>query len=592
MQLGKYQLCYYSFMLFRLFFGFFLFFAFFVFSFFWARVLADELDEIERQLAELSRAREASVNATKPLEGQLHSLTQTLKRVQNSILKVEGQLAVKQKELQRLEASIAHSEVRLGERKSVFYDQLHSYYLTIQRASPVHLLFTSRHFGDFTRSVAYYQYLLEEQERVIKAIGAEIRSLQDDKETVEKLKKELESEGARLALVKQRTSDEADFYAGEIAKAKKYQEELSGKIAVLSARQKQLLAERSGSFVTSVGDVPLTDDPNASPTFHPGFSPAFAGFSFGAYTHRKGMSQYGAKGRAESGQNADQIIQAYYGKTPVTVDTSGTISVVGVGSVDFEKNYLMGIAEMPSNFPQEALRAQAIAARSYAYRYKQAGKPICTTQACQVYLPSKAAHPPAAWRQAVEDTRGKIIDGVVAYYSSTTGGYITTSGWDTKCGSQNCWTGDAYERLAGSPWFYKGWYTQGYSITSAKCNRLSPWLTEEEFADIINAWIVRKHSGDTDRILPVTIGSCPIGGAGNPFSMAELRDRAGQYGGAVTSVSSVSVTYSTSGFTSMVYVQSNRGKLSIPGPEFHETFNLRAPGYISLRSPLYNIEQK
>ena len=30
----------------------------------------------------------------------------------------------------------------------------------------------------------------------------------------------------------------------------------------------------------------------------------------------------------------------------------------------------MGIAEMPSTWPTEALKAQAIAARTYAYRYK------------------------------------------------------------------------------------------------------------------------------------------------------------------------------------------------------------------------------
>ena len=54
----------------------------------------------------------------------------------------------------------------------------------------------------------------------------------------------------------------------------------------------------------------------------------------------------------------------------------------------------------------EALKAQAIAARSYAYRYKTEGKQICTTEACQVFRKSKADNPPPEWRQAVIDTRG------------------------------------------------------------------------------------------------------------------------------------------------------------------------------------------
>jgi len=555
-------------------------------------VFADELADIEKQLGELTKARESSVNATKPLEGQLGNLTTTLRGVQSSIVKVEGQINKKEVALKRLQASIAVGEERMGEKKDVFEEKLQSYYVTTKSTSPLFILLTTSDLGKATRKIAYHEAILEEQERVIKAIGAEIGSLNEDKVEEEQLKQQLQGENIRLAVIKKKTAEEAKFYEAEIAKAKKYQQDLSGKIASLSARQQSILSERSGSFVTAVGDVPLTDDPNASPNFNPGFSPAFGGFSFGAYTHRRGMSQYGAKGRAEQGQNSNQILKAYYGKESSGGDTSGSISVEGVGSIDFEGKYLLGIAEMPGNFPKEALKAQAIAARTYALRYKKAGKTICTTQSCQVYLGSKAANTPATWKQAVEETRGQVVDGVVTYYSSTTGGYSTTTGWDTKCGNQGCWTADAYEKIAGSPWFYKGWYTESYSNSSAKCSRNSPWLKEEEFADIINAWIVRKNGGESDRILPVTIGSCNIGGGGNPYSVADLREKAGQYGGAVTSVSGISVSYSTGGSTGTVTVMTNRGSLSINGTEFRETFNLRAPGYISLRSPLYNIEKK
>jgi peptidoglycan hydrolase-like amidase len=307
------------------------------------------------------------------------------------------------------------------------------------------------------------------------------------------------------------------------------------------------------------------------------------------------MSQYGAKGRAESGQNSSDILRAYYDKTPVSKDTGGSISVTGVGSIDFEGRYLLGIAEMPSNFPKEALKAQAIAARTYAYRYKTSGQSICTTQSCQVYSGSKAANPPGEWKQAVEETRGQVLEDIVTYYSSTTGGWSSTSGWDTKCGNQGCWTGDAYEKIAGSPWFYKGWYTESYLNSSAKCGKNHPWLTEKEFADILNAWVVRKNGtgDDAGRILPVTINSCPVSGqTGNPYSMDELRDRAQALGGAFTSVGSVSVSYNSGGYTDSVSLDTNKGRVTIPGAEFRETFNLRAPGYIALKNSLYNIEKK
>ena len=106
------------------------------------------------------------------------------------------------------------------------------------------------------------------------------------------------------------------------------------------------------------------------------------------------------------------------------------ICVEGYGNMDFQK-YLYGIAEMPDTWPKEALKAQAVAARSYAYRFVKAGKCICTTQSCQVFLKSKSDNPPSDWKNAVKDTEDKILkDGVVAYYSSTTGGYIEGIGWD------------------------------------------------------------------------------------------------------------------------------------------------------------------
>jgi len=63
-------------------------------------------------------------------------------------------------------------------------------------------------------------------------------------------------------------------------------------------------------------------------------------------------------------------------------------------------------------------------------------------------------------------------------------------------------------------------------------------------------------------------------------------------GGAFTSVNSISVTYSSSGETGSLNFETNKGGIAISGSEFKQAFNLRAPGYISIRSPLFNIETK
>ena len=96
--------------------------------------------------------------------------------------------------------------------------------------------------------------------------------------------------------------------------------------------------------------------------------------------------------------------------------------------------YVAGIAEMPTRWPIEALKAQAVAARTYAWysieRGAWEGYDLCATVACQVFRGADAFLEPATghrWLRAVEETSGEVLvddDGrpVLARYFSTSGG--------------------------------------------------------------------------------------------------------------------------------------------------------------------------
>jgi hypothetical protein len=413
-----------------------------------------------------------------------------------------------------------------------------------------------------------------------------LANLQKDKDKLESTKK-------LLAQTKTALDRQAAFLRAEVQKVDSYLSIISGKIAALSAKQQSLLNEKTGTFQISVGEVPLADDPASRPDFNPGFSPAFAAFSFGA-PHRKGMSQYGAWGRAKSGQSAEDILRAYYGGVEIKKDysTNITITVRGYGAVNLE-TYVKRIYEMPSSWTDNdsaALKAQAIAARSYALAYTNNGAgSICATENCQVYKPANKG---GAWDAAVDATRGWVLisngQPFSAWYAASSGGYNTPGGWDTKCGSQNCWTNDAYEKIAGSPWFYKGWYK---NRAGSSCGRSHPWLNQEEMADILNAVIVYRSGPGADRILPIDYNSC-TGKGGNPYSREELRREADNRGGAIASISSVSVLQGTNGQTSKLAFSTNQSTFEVGGEEFYTVFNLRAPGRISLKSKLFNLEKK
>lgn len=100
------------------------------------------------------------------------------------------------------------------------------------------------------------------------------------------------------------------------------------------------------------------------------------------------------------------------------------------------ESYLLGIREVPASWPTEALKAQAVAARTYlAYTLasgrtssgERFGYDICATTACQVYRGHAELATPEGqrWAQAVAATSGEILlyDGrpAQALYSSTSG---------------------------------------------------------------------------------------------------------------------------------------------------------------------------
>jgi stage II sporulation protein D len=122
--------------------------------------------------------------------------------------------------------------------------------------------------------------------------------------------------------------------------------------------------------------------------------------------------------------------QPYRGLFEVRANDAGNLTVVNVVNLE---DYLRGVVPSelsPVSFPQiEALKAQAVAARTYALRnrgqFQDRGYDICATPTCQVYK-GQAAEQPLSDR-AVHETqgiaayyRGAFIN---ALYTSTCGGH-------------------------------------------------------------------------------------------------------------------------------------------------------------------------
>lgn len=551
----------------------------------------DPVDQLQQEIDELEHLKQLSEAATTPLEQEVQSLATKISNAQASLKKAKT-------DAQALAEDIDERSQQQTEKTALLKLIVAQSYKTSQTQSPFILLLSPTENTSSLLNLMNYQVAQSHSTQQIKTLVAEIAQLNQDKVL-------LEEKQLKLAALQKQLDGQASFFEKEIAKAKDYQKTLGTKIATLSAQQQAIINARSGTFTTAVGDVPLADDYNASIAYKASApSNSFAVFSFGAYTHRNGMSQYGAKARAEAGQSAEEILAAYYPGSTLKKDYSamGDISVDGYGSMSFEDSYLQSIYEVPASWPLETLKAQAIAARTYAIRYTNNGsKSICITESCQVFKNSKKG---GDWEKAVNETRGWVLvdnggSPVSTQYASTHGGYTNTRGWDTTDNSGGSdWASKAWEVKANSPWFYKAWYRNGYSSSGDGCGRSHPWLSQEEMADILNAYLVRQNPGDADsnRIQPITINSCNVGGSGgNPYSISELRDFANKSGGAVTSISGVSVSHNDNGQTSQVKFNTNRGDITLSGSDFKQIFNLRAPGYLRIPQSSFasfNIEFK
>ncbi|MBI4036547.1 SpoIID/LytB domain-containing protein [Candidatus Daviesbacteria bacterium] len=545
---------------------------------------ADEIEDLQKQIDELAKARELSVKATKPLEGQLSSLKRQLAQIQSQLDNLSAKISQKEKALELREERVVRQQALLEVR-------VRSYYIRSFLASPFLVILSSAHPGDLFRELAFRQNESIKDRQFIISITEEIKDLLTQKEKLEKDKQS-------LALLQSQVDKNATFLGGEVSKAKAYQAELSSKIAQLSAKQQQIIAQKLGSLnlPTSLGAGPLfcTDDRN----LNPGFSPAFAFFTFGI-PHRVGMNQYGAYGRAKIGQSHEDILRAYFDNFSFETKSNINISVQGYGGMPLE-TYLLGIYEMPDSFPMEALKAQAIAARSYALSYTDSGsKEICTSQSCQVY---KGGNKGGNWEQAVKATEGKtMISGgqaITAWYSSTDGGYTYSSsdvGWSSRpwtkrtkdtsgeVGSFADLSSKAYDK--DSPCFYAA---QGYRNEYGK----SAWLKSSELADIVNVILLTRADGGTKEHLYQVDKPNPAGTDtwDGEKVKSELRSRGGTPFSSISDMS-ISADFS-SGMVSSINVSGDGGNISFNGTEFKNFFNLRAPANIQIVGPLYNMERK
>jgi stage II sporulation protein D len=155
--------------------------------------------------------------------------------------------------------------------------------------------------------------------------------------------------------------------------------------------------------------------------------------SFEATVHDlEGASAFIRPGEGEGEVEIDG--NRYKGAIQLIQENGGYITVIN--ELSFEE-YVMGVlaGEIPGSWPMEALKAQAIAARTFAlYKQNQAKKisqpyDIENTALAQMYIGSRLVN--QSIRQAVMETEGEILtyqdEPIMAVFHSNCGGETTSA---------------------------------------------------------------------------------------------------------------------------------------------------------------------
>jgi uncharacterized membrane-anchored protein YhcB (DUF1043 family) len=566
--------------------------------------LENQIDETQQQIEEHESTLAEIEALIDELANSNYSVTQQINILNSEISKLQEEIDAKDEEIDQKLKEIDAKEAILNEKRDSLSSISGQLYVE-SRIGSVEFFFSNISIDDLLQSLFV-------KKNAISVLKGEISEITGEFEDLTLLKQGLEDEKVLLDDQKKDLDDSYSLLAAQRAKLQselneKYNSRnlisrtINGLKTELSDLQYQLLIFRQGGTNVNASSVPGSADNYSTLAGFLANAPSntFAVFSIGAYTHRNGMSQWGARARADAGQSYTTILNAYY---PGKSIRTGTVVIDGhtenimtniktttYGTLNFEDDYLLRLGEMPEYFPMEALKAQAIAARTYAVNYTDNGDDtICTTQSCQVVGSTKKT---GNWKLAVEATRGKIMtdssgNPFSSQYAAVHGGWSNTSGWDTTDGTGNGdWMARAYDSLSGVSWFYKAWYIP---IGGDSCSRY-PWLTQTEMSDIVNAyqvWVANDRSDN--RIVPV-YDACHS--SGNPYSYTELRNLASKH---VSSVSAV-ITSSSNGSTSSVTFYTNAGNITMSGNDFKTIYNLRAPGHLMIPQSGFvhiNVEKK
>lgn len=448
-----------------------------------------ELDSLNSELKKAEQALRMNISRKSA------SLSE-IEKIKSELSQIDEELKINTLKKQQLEQEIGIKVLEKEQTEQEQDIQIAGSYISWKTQDESYLILGGE---DILKNAIYYDYVTETSKDSILGLTTQLDELNKTNEEYKKQIALLETEDKTLGDKKVALEKQIAQLNSSIATSKSNLDGLRSKVVgvqqnidLLSQEQQQIMANENKILLQDNAQCIRNDLVSGEFYFITRGRDLYQG-------HGIGLSQFGALGAANQGWNSTRILNFYYTGTAVQTLGARMVNVSGYGNMDIN-TYVAGLGEIPSKacgttdqaaqnpskyvadnpatiwdcWPEEAIKAQVIAARTYAATSSQ---PICTSASCQVYVGGTAKQ----W--AAEETANQYItyqgNVIRAYYSSDNSqGYGTASigeVWNSYDGSY----ADSYPYLShvndmgvAANGGYRDWTCRTNSYTIADINNL------------------------------------------------------------------------------------------------------------------------
>jgi stage II sporulation protein D len=567
----------------------------------YSQVFSDEVKTIEEKIKESEKLKKEKEDVLKKIQSDISAISNSNMSIASKIAALDKELTAVQAEYDKRKKEVEDSQ-KLLEDKALDYDKkensLKAMIVESYKSSNITLLemlLNKNSKEDLVRVYELHKKVAEKQEETLIDLELELVDIREQKKSLEQEMDLVNAQKQGLDEAMAALRSEQAMIMARLAAQQGAQNTVAGDIASINKQLSSLSKELKAAIDAKVGSG---GNSTGGGNYAGGTSPQPVTGSAGVYEIRVNGEVINA--------NAAGPIRVTVSDASAVHRVNGSLLYRGVMEMRADSNmflinelsldhYLYGLAEVPSSWGIEALKAQVIAGRSYAVKNWNKRVSFKYNIRDDVYDQNYTGFSKEAevsgnrWVEAVNATSGKVLksggDIVATYYHASCGGHTLASEevWVSalpyvRAESDRTTARDSYGDLIGfdnSSLAKKKWC----GSSSQACTGADT-ISDAQLLDLGNAAIyLQQNPSKQNDILPPASGGKSAAEIELLLGAQSLQARIGTFTGASAVYNDGSTTIEASSRkTDSLRVSGSAGSVNISASHFWTVFNSRSPG--------------